>query len=101
VGARDLLYSVYGRQLSWKLARTPVEMRPRHVALMLDGNRRWARDAGFVDVNDGHRVGAAKIAHLLGWCDEAGVEVVTLWLLSTDNLQRPSAELETAAQDHR
>ncbi len=57
--------------------------------VMLDGNRRWARDAGFADVNDGHRVGAAKIADLLGWCEEAGVEVVTLWLLSTDNLNAP------------
>lgn len=94
MGVRDLLYSVYERRLSRRLARTPSEMRPRHVAVMLDGNRRWARDAGFVDVNDGHRVGAAKIAHLLEWSEEAGVEVVTLWLLSTDNLQRPSAELE-------
>ena len=40
---------------------------------MLDGNRRWAREAGFVDVNDGHRVGAAKIADLLAWCEEEGV----------------------------
>ena len=61
---------------------------------MLDGNRRWAREAGFVDVNDGHRVGAAKIADLLGWCEEAGVEVVTLFLLSTDNLSRPADELD-------
>jgi len=61
---------------------------------MLDGNRRWARDAGFPDVNTGHRVGAAKIADLLGWCDEAGVEVVTLFLLSTDNLTRPADELD-------
>jgi short-chain Z-isoprenyl diphosphate synthase len=91
VGARELLYSVYERKLRRDLHGAA---RPRHVALMLDGNRRWARDAGFVDVNDGHRVGAAKIADLLGWCDEAGVEVVTLFLLSTDNLTRPADELE-------
>src|SRR3954463_288603 len=59
---------------------------------MLDGNRRWARDAGFTDVNTGHRVGAAKIEDLLGWCDEAGVELVTLFLLSTDTLGRPPDE---------
>jgi short-chain Z-isoprenyl diphosphate synthase len=92
VGVRDLLYSVYERKLSRELAGSAA--RPRHVAVMLDGNRRWARDSGFVDVNDGHRVGAAKIADLLAWCEEAGVEVVTLWLLSTDNLKRPSEELE-------
>jgi short-chain Z-isoprenyl diphosphate synthase len=92
VGLRDLLYSVYERKLSRELAGAAA--RPRHVAVMLDGNRRWARDAGFDDVNDGHRVGAAKIADLLAWCEEAGVEVVTLWLLSTDNLKRPSEELK-------
>lgn len=96
MGVRDLLYSVYERRISRRLSS--VAERPQHVALMLDGNRRWARDAGFSDVNDGHRVGAAKIADLLGWCDEAGVEVVTLFLLSTDNLSRPADELEPLLQ---
>nr|WP_275404020.1 isoprenyl transferase [Pseudonocardia acidicola] len=86
-----MLYSMYERKLSRQLSGA---IRPRHVALMLDGNRRWARDAGFVDVNDGHRAGAAKIADLLEWCREADVEVVTLFLLSTDNLNRPADELE-------
>jgi short-chain Z-isoprenyl diphosphate synthase len=93
VGVRDLLYALYERRISRQL-RAPDTQRPRHVALMLDGNRRWARDAGFPDVNTGHRVGAAKIAELLQWCDEAGVEVVTLFLLSTDNLTRPADELD-------
>jgi short-chain Z-isoprenyl diphosphate synthase len=92
VGVRNLLYSVYERRISRQLT-APDVLRPRHVALMLDGNRRWAREEGFRDVNTGHRVGAAKIADLLGWCDEAGVEVVTLFLLSTDNLSRPADEL--------
>lgn len=61
---------------------------------MLDGNRRWAREAGFTDVSDGHRVGARKIADFLGWCQEAGVEYVTLWLLSTDNLKRAPEEVQ-------
>ena len=43
------------------------------------------------DVSHGHRMGADKIFELLGWCREAGVEMVTLWLLSTDNLARPAA----------
>jgi short-chain Z-isoprenyl diphosphate synthase len=92
VGVRDLLYSLYERMLSRHLRG--LEERPRHVAVMLDGNRRWAREAGFVDVNDGHRVGAAKIADLLAWCEDEGVQVVTLFLLSTDNLSRPADELE-------
>jgi short-chain Z-isoprenyl diphosphate synthase len=91
VGVRDLLYAAYERRLGRRL--TGAE-RPRHVALILDGNRRWARDAGLVDVNDGHRAGAAKISDMLEWCGEAGVEVATLFLLSTDNLDRPAEELE-------
>ncbi len=93
MGVRDLLYALYERRISRQLSAGGAQ-RPRHVALMLDGNRRWARDAGFRDVNTGHRVGAAKIADLLQWCDEAGVEIVTLFLLSTDNLTRPADELE-------
>jgi len=49
---------------------------------------------GFDDPAQGHMAGAAKIEQLLRWCDDAGVELVTLWLLSTDNLNRPPQELE-------
>src|SRR2546423_12479158 len=61
---------------------------------MCDGNRRWAREMGYVDPNDGHRVGARRVLDLLRWCDEAGIEHVTLYLLATDNLRRPAAELD-------
>ncbi|HVB26783.1 MAG TPA: isoprenyl transferase [Mycobacteriales bacterium] len=88
---RDLLYSVYERRLLRRLAGAP---RPRHVGVILDGNRRWARATGATDPSHGHRRGADKITDLLAWCRESGVEVVTLWLLSTDNLTRPSAELD-------
>jgi short-chain Z-isoprenyl diphosphate synthase len=93
VSARTFLsrvvYGAYGRRLiQQRKGRTP-----RHIAVMLDGNRRWAREAGFTDVSDGHRVGAQKIAQLLDWCSEAEVEVVTLFLLSTDNLKRAHEEI--------
>ena len=65
---------------------------------MCDGNRRWASEMGYVDPNDGHRVGAERIKELLRWCDEARIEHVTLWLLSTDNLSRPAAELDPLLQ---
>jgi short-chain Z-isoprenyl diphosphate synthase len=92
---RELIYSIYERRLTTRLAGKPV---PRHVGVMCDGNRRWAREMGYVDPNDGHRVGAQRIKDLLNWCDEAGVEHVTLWLLSTDNLNRPAAELNPLLQ---
>ncbi|MGH3646064.1 MAG: isoprenyl transferase [Micromonosporaceae bacterium] len=88
---RDFIYSLYERRLRRRLAGTQI---PRHVGVMLDGNRRWARSVGFDDPNEGHRAGAAKVEQLLSWCDEAGVEVVTLWLLSTDNLNRAPKELD-------
>ena len=91
VGVRQAVYAVYERRLRRHLEGLPI---PRHVAIMLDGNRRWARAAGFDDVSQGHVVGAQHIANLLEWCTEAGVEHVTLWLLSTDNLSRPAEELE-------
>jgi len=71
----------------------PSDELPKHVGVMLDGNRRWAKAVGR-DTAHGHRAGAANIEPLLDWCEEVGVEVVTLWLLSTDNLNRRPEELE-------
>lgn len=65
---------------------------PRHLGIVLDGNRRWARQRG-LSIAEGHRHGLAKAPEVLGWCEKAGLEVVTLWLLSTDNLRRRGDEL--------
>lgn len=67
---------------------------PRHVAVMCDGNRRWAREAGFVDVSHGHRIGAKKVGELVRWCRDTRVEIVTVYLLSTENLARSHEELD-------
>jgi short-chain Z-isoprenyl diphosphate synthase len=91
VGLSDLIYGVYERKLKTQI---PAERLPRHVGVILDGNRRWATAQGSASAV-GHRAGAAKIVEFLGWCDDAGVEVVTLWLLSTDNLARPMTELSS------
>lgn len=85
-----LLYPLYEARLCRELRGA---RQPRHVAVMCDGNRRWAREAGFDDVSHGHRVGARKIAELVSWCQGTDVELVTLYLLSTENLQREPAEL--------
>ncbi len=92
---RDLVYSVYERRLTAKLAGRPV---PRHVGVMCDGNRRWAKEMGYVDPNDGHRVGAEKVKRVIRWCDQARIEHVTLYLLATDNLRRPASELDPLLQ---
>ncbi len=72
--------------------RMPTDRIPQHVGVMLDGNRRWAKAVG-ADSAGGYQAGAANIEPLLEWCEEVGVKVVTLWLLSTDNLNRPADQL--------
>ncbi len=88
-GIRKVLYPAYERRL---FRRLPAGRLPKHVGVMLDGNRRWAKAVGR-DTAHGYRAGAANISPLLEWCEEVGVEVVTLWLLSTDNLNRPADQL--------
>ncbi|MBA4083374.1 MAG: isoprenyl transferase [Kytococcus sp.] len=87
---RNPLYSAYERRLVRNLDSQSV---PRHVGMIVDGNRRFAKARG-ANADEGHRAGAANIASFLEWCEDAGVEVVTLWLLSTDNLTRPPEELD-------
>ncbi len=84
-----LLYGLYERRLAATLGNGRL---PRHVGVILDGNRRWARSFGEAAAT-GHRRGADKIAEFLGWSEDLGIEVVTLWMLSTDNLSRSAEEL--------
>lgn len=86
---RDLVYRLYARRVEGRLDHAQV---PKHIGVILDGNRRWARADGRTP-EQGHQAGADKISELLGWCAETDVEVVTLWMLSTDNLDRPAEEL--------
>ncbi|MFB7777549.1 isoprenyl transferase [Streptomyces bauhiniae] len=86
---RGLLVRVYARRVEGHLDHASV---PEHIGVIMDGNRRWAKAAGSSTVH-GHRAGAEKIEEVLGWCEETDVKVVTLWLLSTDNFDRPQDEL--------
>jgi short-chain Z-isoprenyl diphosphate synthase len=93
-GVRRILYPAYEARLRNRLDSAKL---PKHIGVMLDGNRRWAKAVGR-DTAHGHRAGAANIEPLLTWSEEVGIEVVTLWLLSTDNLHRPASELEPLLQ---
>ena len=84
------LYSLYNKSLQERLRRGPL---PYHIGVILDGNRRFARDMGYQDVSLGHRAGVKKIDELLEWCAELSIPVVTLWLLSTDNFRRSAVEV--------
>lgn len=85
----EIAYTLYGHRIS---ARLPSDRLPKHVGVILDGNRRWAAEAGSSSAQ-GHRAGGKKIEEFLGWCTEMDIQVVTLWLLSTDNLSRNEEEL--------
>ena len=89
VARESFVYGLYERRL---MAQIKAKKVPEHVGVILDGNRRWAKRMGF-GASQGHRRGADKIEEFLGWARAAGVRIVTLWLLSTDNLSRDPAEL--------
>lgn len=87
---RRVLYPAYESRV---VKRLPSDQIPHHVGVMLDGNRRWAKAVG-LNTAEGYQAGADNIRPLLGWCEEVGVGVVTLWLLSSDNLtNRPPEQL--------
>lgn len=82
------LYLTYENQV---LGGLDKESLPKHVAVLADGNRRWARmNAPGEPLVAGYRAGAAKLMEFVEWCDEADLQVITLWVLSTDNLSRSS-----------
>ena len=83
------LYAMYERRL---VASIPAQRLPRHVGVMVDGNRRWAALMGET-TRHGHLKGAERITEFLGWCRELGIPVVTLYMLSTENLKRSPEEL--------
>lgn len=65
-------------------------VRPRHVGVVMDGNRRWARRAGLASPSDGHRRGADHIEDLLGWCEDRGIDHMSIYVLSADNIRKRS-----------
>jgi short-chain Z-isoprenyl diphosphate synthase len=90
VKVRRLLYRLYEKRLDAEIQRSKL---PQHVGLILDGNRRYARSIGLMDIVEGHRLGANKLDDVLTWCEELGIRMVSIWILSTENLQRPPDEV--------
>ncbi|MBI4610275.1 MAG: di-trans,poly-cis-decaprenylcistransferase [Candidatus Rokubacteria bacterium] len=81
---KGLLYQLYERRLLAEVSPGPI---PRHLGLIQDGHRRYAREAGLSNLG-GYRLGAAKAEEVLTWCAELKIPTVTLWWLSTENLRR-------------
>ena len=85
---RTVAERIYERVLIAELSETPS-----HVAVIQDGNRRYASRAG-KEKTEGHRAGAETTEQLLRWCDELGIDEVTLYAFSTENFKRSQAERE-------
>ena len=66
---------------------------PNHIAIILDGNRRWAKRNLSVN-EDGHFHGADAVENLLDWCEEFNIKIITLYVLSAENLERQNDELD-------
>jgi len=84
-----VIYRLYAKRLR---ARLRPELMPRHVAIVMDGNRRWARQQGFANPNVGHRYGAEHIDEVLDWCARLGIPNVTVYVCSGDNLRKRDSD---------
>lgn len=91
MGLNNLVYGLYERRLRRHLDYSRL---PNHVGAIVDGNRRWARGEGTA-LDQGYQAGADKIVEFVGWCHELNVQIVTLWLLSTDNLERSTTDVSS------
>jgi len=84
------LYKIYSRKLESDVKQGDI---PNHLALILDGNRRWAR-RHLSMAKQGHWKGADAVENLLDWCEEFDIKIITLYALSAENLDRPDDELD-------
>ncbi|HWY84398.1 MAG TPA: polyprenyl diphosphate synthase [Roseiarcus sp.] len=86
----NFLYQCYEQRLRRQIGAGRL---PEHVGLILDGNRRYAREQGFPDPSQAYQMGAQKLDDVLMWCNDLGIPAVTLWVCSTENLKRSRAEV--------
>lgn len=85
-------YRLYERRLEAQVKEWTL---PRHIGVIMDGNRRFAREAGSAQVSFGHARGAEKLQQLLSWCYDYGIPVVTVWSFSLDNFHRDTGEVDS------
>ncbi|MDR3075320.1 MAG: di-trans,poly-cis-decaprenylcistransferase [Candidatus Methanoplasma sp.] len=84
-------YSKYERDLTRKILEGPM---PKHIAMIMDGNRRYAAELLDGDSNEGHRRGEEKIEEMLEWCLELNIPHVTVYAFSTENFKRDKDEVD-------
>ena len=89
--AENILYRLY----EWYITKDlkPDKM-PKHVAIIMDGNRRYSKLQGNIDVVKGHEIGVDTLEKVLDWSIELGIEIITVYAFSTENFNRPQHEVE-------
>ena len=85
-----VLYKIYEKRLLKNLDHDRV---PKHVAIIMDGNRRFARSKKNMEVTKGHRAGADTLEYVLDWALELGIKIITVYAFSTENFNRPENEV--------
>lgn len=89
--AENILYRLY----EWYITRDlKPEKMPKHVAIIMDGNRRYSKLQGNMDVVKGHEIGVDTLEKVLDWSIELGIEIITVYAFSTENFNRPEHEVE-------
>ena len=89
--AENILYRLY----EWYITRDlKPEKMPKHVAIIMDGNRRYSKLQGNMDVIKGHEIGVDTLEKVLDWSIELGIEIITVYAFSTENFNRPEHEVE-------
>ena len=87
----NFLYKIY----EWYISRgLKPEKMPKHIALIMDGNRRFSKLQGNIDVVKGHEIGVDTLEKVLDWSIELGIEIITAYAFSTENFNRPQHEVE-------
>ncbi len=89
------IYRIYEKWLKYQVKNGK---KPEHIAIILDGNRRWAIEQSLSMPSIGHHFGATKVENLLDWCLDLNVKSITLYAFSTENFQRPAEEVEQIMQ---
>ena len=87
---KKALYYSYEKLLEKEVRKGVI---PTHMGVILDGNRRYAKEMRFDDITLGHKEGARKLDDVLQWCSDLGIKIVTIWVLSTENIRRDKEEL--------
>ena len=94
--APDFLYKIYEKRLLNEL--DPARM-PKHVAIIMDGNRRYTKVQGNMEVTRGHELGVDTLEKVLDWSIDLGIEIVTAYAFSTENFNRSEKEVK-GLMDH-